>query len=83
MKNHFSGFVLAAHETTKSALSRFLYLLSQNQDKQEALREEILEAQPEVDGDLDYDTLMGLPFLDAVYRETLRCYPPLNSSQRT
>lgn len=34
-------------------------------------------------GDLDYDALMGLPFLDAVCRETLRVFPPLSSISRT
>ena len=26
--------------------------------------------------EVDYDTLMGLPYLDAVVRETMRVYPP-------
>ena len=31
---------------------------------------------------LDYDILMGLPYLDAVCRETLRVYPPVASVSR-
>jgi cytochrome P450 len=37
----------------------------------------------EADGELDYDTLMGLPFLDAVVRETMRVYPPVPTVVRT
>ena len=46
------------------------------------LREEIVTARRDADGELDYDTLMGLPYLDAVCRETLRVFPPLNFMQR-
>lgn len=31
---------------------------------------------------LPYDTLIGLPFLDAVVRETLRLHPPTNMMNR-
>ncbi|KAF5360566.1 hypothetical protein D9756_005060 [Leucocoprinus leucothites] len=40
------------------------------------LREEILEAQ--TNGQLNYDQLVTLPYLDAVCRETLRVFPPVN-----
>ena len=36
-----------------------------------------------LEGELDYDTLMGLPYLDAVVRETLRVYPPVPTVVRT
>lgn len=57
-------------DTTSSALSRILWLLSLNQDVQQKLREEIQEAQHH--GQLSYDQLVSLPYLDAVCRETLR-----------
>ncbi len=31
---------------------------------------------------IEYDELMGLPFLDAVCRETLRVFPPVPTLQR-
>lgn len=34
-------------------------------------------------GELDYDALVNLPYLDAVYRETLRLYPPVTTVTRT
>lgn len=59
-------------DTTASALSRILNLLSQNQAVQSRLRDELTSAYKEASGDLDYDTLMALPYLEAVCRETLR-----------
>lgn len=43
-----------------------------NQEVQDRLREELVNARKETEGDFDYDTLMGLPYLEAVCRETLR-----------
>lgn len=71
-----STFVIAGMQTTSSAMSRTLHLLSINPDVQTRLRSEIREAQK--DGQLTYDQLVSLPYLDAVCRETLRLYPPLN-----
>lgn len=71
-----STFVIAGMETTSSAMSRILHLLSINPDVQTRLRNEIREAQK--DGQLSYDQLVSLPYLDAVCRETLRVHPPVN-----
>ena len=43
-----------------------------HQDVQNKLRREIREARKS--GDLSYDELFALPYLDAVCRETLRVY---------
>lgn len=59
-------------DTTANAMSRVLHLLAQHPDVQEKLRQEVTEARTR--GDLDYDALHALPFLDAVCRETLRLY---------
>ncbi|KAF9448714.1 cytochrome P450, partial [Macrolepiota fuliginosa MF-IS2] len=75
-KRHLRTFVFAGMDTTSSALSRTLWLLATHQDVQRKLREEIREAQE--DGQLSYDQLVFLPYLDAVCRETLRVYPPVN-----
>ncbi|KAF7365772.1 putative cytochrome P450 4d20 [Mycena venus] len=64
-----STFIFAATETTSTALAQIVYLLAQN---------------PEAAGeDIPYDTLMQLPYLDAVCRETLRLYPPAPVMLRT
>lgn len=68
--------IFGAQDTTSSALSRILYLLSrpENFHIQDRLREEILRAQAAEDEDieLDYDVLSNLPVLDAIVKETLR-----------
>jgi len=49
--------------------------MSKNPDLQTRLRKEIVDAQAAKNGvDLDYDELNALPLLDAVTRETMRCY---------
>ncbi|KAF8199596.1 cytochrome P450 [Pholiota molesta] len=72
-----SSLTFAAMDTTSSALSRILYLLSTNQEAQERLRQEIRTAKKEYGPDLDYDTLSSLPYLDAICRETLRLHAPV------
>lgn len=61
-------------------MSRILLLLAEHPEVQQRLRAEIIEASQ--DEDLAYDTLMQLPYLDAVCRESLRLHPPLLWSGR-
>ncbi|KAH9940844.1 cytochrome P450 [Epithele typhae] len=73
-----SALVLAAMDTTSSALGRTLRILAEHPEAQSRLRKEVTDALENADGGrLSYDELMGLPYLDAICRETLRVYPPL------
>ena len=76
----FRTFILAAMDTTSNALAMTLYLLAEHSEVQDKLRQEILEASK--DEDIGYDTLVSLPYLDAVCRETLRVYAPVTLSGR-
>ena len=67
----FRALIFAGTETTSSALSRILQLLSLRPDVQDKLREE-LKGACEDSEELDYDKLVSLPYLEAVCRETLR-----------
>ncbi|KAG1876229.1 cytochrome P450 [Suillus subluteus] len=80
--------IFAGLETTSAAVARALYMLAKHPHVQQQLRAEICNAataHQAVDVDhshvgsvrLSYDSLMSLPFLDAVVRETLRLYPSL------
>ena len=65
---------LAGHETSASVLAMAGYLLSQDQARQDRVRDEVLAlthspATPE--------ELKRLSFTQAVWKETLRLYPPL------
>lgn len=69
--------IFGAQDTTSSALSRILWQLSLRPDIQEKVRAEIRDCQQQwsVDSNdvrLGFDDVMGLPWLDAVVKETLR-----------
>ncbi|EIM90577.1 cytochrome P450 [Stereum hirsutum FP-91666 SS1] len=72
-----TSLVFAAMDTTSNALSRTFSLLAKNPEVQEKLRQELVNARKEAGGDLEYDALHELPYLEAVCRETLRCFPPV------
>jgi hypothetical protein len=55
-----------------TTMSWALYALSQNKDAQTKLREEISSISTD---NPTMDDLNGLPYMDAVVRETLRLYP--------
>ncbi|KAI0058967.1 cytochrome P450 [Artomyces pyxidatus] len=75
--------LFAGTDTTSTALSRIFSLLSLHSDVQEKLREELKEAHEAAGcADLNYDDLVALPYLEAVCRETLRLYPPVNMVAR-
>lgn len=63
--------MFAATDTTSNALSRILQIISEAQDIQDKMRAEILAAAPDGE-DIPYETLVALPYLDAVCRESLR-----------
>ncbi|KAM5539995.1 hypothetical protein V8D89_006327 [Ganoderma adspersum] len=75
-------FILAGVDTTSNALSRVLHLLCVNKDVQTKLRVELREAQEQYGTEIPYDELSTLPYLDAVCRETLRMYAPVNLNGR-
>ncbi|KAI0760700.1 cytochrome P450 [Fomes fomentarius] len=75
-----STFVFGAMDTTSNALSITFHLLAENPEVQGKLRAEILDASKEAF--LDYDTLVSLPYLDAVCRETLRLHSPVTTTYR-
>ncbi|KDQ55381.1 hypothetical protein JAAARDRAFT_134081 [Jaapia argillacea MUCL 33604] len=79
--------IFGAQDTTSSALSRILYMLSIRPDIQDMVRQEIKSAltteKMDSDGNLDLDGLSGLPWLEAVIKETLRLYPPVPFVRRS
>ena len=69
------AFLLAGYETTSTALAYSCYLLASHPEVQERLYEEICSKIG--DTEPDYDTVMKLPYLDAVFHECLRLRPPV------
>ena len=74
-------FFNAGYETTSTLLTWASYALAMNPDVQEKLHEEVKSAK-ESKGQLDYETLFELKYLDAVINETLRLYPPVPAYDR-
>jgi len=68
--------VFASSDTTSNVLSRLLHTLSEHPDAQDTLRQEIIDFRNSGE-ELTYESLSGLRYLDAIYRETLRVYPPV------
>ena len=67
---------MAGYETTSSLLTFCTYSLAVNPEIQDRLRREIEEAVAADAGEIKYDTIMNLKYLDAVINETLRLYTP-------
>uniref|UniRef100_A0A182SRS3 Cytochrome P450 n=1 Tax=Anopheles maculatus TaxID=74869 RepID=A0A182SRS3_9DIPT len=72
------SFFIAGFETSASLMSFCLYELAKNETVQGKLRGTIVAALDETDGQLSYDMVMSLGYLDQVVNETLRMYPPVD-----
>ena len=70
-------FFAAGFETSSTTISNVLYELALNQDVQDKLREEIKEYSTKNNGDWRYETIKDMIFLEKVFKETLRKYPPV------
>ena len=73
-------FFLAGHETTASVLTWLFYIASQRPELVAQMREEVDRVVGA--GEIDFATTKKLPFLRAVFRETLRLYPPITFMPR-
>lgn len=71
-----SSLFIAGFETSATALSYVIYVLAKDQDVQEKVRREVIDAVG-ANGELDYETVMKkLKYTGQVVDETMRLYPP-------
>ncbi|XP_066257287.1 cytochrome P450 9e2-like [Euwallacea similis] len=69
-------FFIAGFDTISTALCFGSYELAMNKDIQDKLRQEILQADKENNGNLSYESLLKMKYLDNVFSEILRKWPP-------
>ncbi|CAL1677690.1 unnamed protein product [Lasius platythorax] len=70
-------FFAAGFETSSTTISNGLYELAINQEVQDKLREEINEEYIRHNGNFTYENIKKMNYLDKVFKETLRKYPPV------
>nr|AHJ10930.1 cytochrome P450 6EV9 [Chironomus kiiensis] len=68
-------FLIAGLETSSSSIMFCTYELALNQDIQDRLRNEIESVIKKHNGEVTYDAIMEMKYLDMVFNETLRKYP--------
>ena len=73
--DHVFGMLFAAHETTASAMALMMYSLARHREWQAQVRTEIVARNPGEPPTLE--GLAGMPVVEAVFRETLRLYAPV------
>ncbi len=73
---------MGGFETTRSTLTCATYELAMSTDAQDKLYDEVVGAALNSNGEIDYDVLCRLPYLDAVIAETLRRHPPAFKTNR-
>ncbi|XP_049855705.1 cytochrome P450 6k1-like [Schistocerca gregaria] len=76
------GFFAGGFETSASTISYSLYELALHEDIQSNLQLEIDSVLQRYDGNITYDGIAEMSYLDKVVSETLRKYPPLSFLNR-
>ncbi|XP_046680883.1 cytochrome P450 6k1-like isoform X2 [Homalodisca vitripennis] len=71
LSNHAISFFIGGMETSSITASNAVYELALHQDYQDRLYQELKEAYAKTP-DMDYDTLLGLPYLNQIFEETGR-----------
>ncbi|XP_024215216.1 probable cytochrome P450 6a14 [Halyomorpha halys] len=75
-------FLLAGYETTATTLGYLLYELSANPEVQEKVHKEIEDVLKKHNGDITWDALKEMKYVEMVIAETLRKYTPVISTAR-
>ncbi|XP_012541574.2 cytochrome P450 9e2 [Monomorium pharaonis] len=75
-------FFFAGFETSSTLMSFIAHELAVNQDIQDRLREEIQQYLAEGNGEITYESLSKMTYMDMVVSETLRKYPPAVMTDR-
>ncbi|XP_068241539.1 cytochrome P450 3A24-like [Palaemon carinicauda] len=69
-------FYIAGYDTTATTLSFLSYCLALHPDIQQKCMQEIETVLERYEGEITYESLQEMTYLDMVFAETLRLYPP-------
>jgi cytochrome P450 family 6 len=75
-------YFVAGYETSSTTLTFMLYEMSQCQELQEKARQEVLSVMEKHHGELTYEAISEMSFIEKIINETLRKWPPSVSVQR-
>jgi len=75
-------FFLAGFDTVGALVSFAAYLMAANPDIQERIYEEVKPFMDEKNGEIEYDDVGKLEYLDMFISEIMRRYPPANRLER-
>lgn len=67
-------FFLAGFETSSATMSFFLYEMCKNQEVQNKVRQEILKELEKNEGNITYDLIMDMPYLDCAVKGKKKTY---------
>jgi cytochrome P450 family 6 len=76
-------FFLAGYETSSSTMTYCMFEFSINEEIQEKARQSVKDALTKHGGQLTYDSVADMNYLENCVNETLRKYPVVSSLQRT
>ncbi len=79
--NQIISLLVAGNDTTGAAMSWALYWLSQNEATLSKLRKEVGKI-PELNTNAKYEEILNNPYLDAIYKESLRIIPVVDFYSR-
>ncbi|CAH2049425.1 unnamed protein product, partial [Iphiclides podalirius] len=75
-------FYVAGYETSATTMAYMLYELAKNPDIQDKVISEIDEVLARHNGEISYEALSDLTYMDQTFSETLRMYPIVDPLQR-
>lgn len=70
-------FYVAGNESSSSTIAYTLYELTQNEELMKRAQEDVMETLAKHEGNLTYESILDMKFIDLCVKETLRKYPAL------
>ncbi|CAH0554485.1 unnamed protein product [Brassicogethes aeneus] len=76
------AFFVAGFESSATTMTFTLFEMSQHQDVQDRVRQEVNEVLAKHNGEINYESIMEMKYMTQVIQEALRKYPPIPDVSR-